>query len=853
MDNYVIIRIVLCFLSVILCAHPVNAEKVDTDISDLQPLKDYSGDILNVSASTQAELIEETETGTGNETKTKVRDRVGSSNDVVVSGKFVYYDSVTGSYEPVRFARVELWDFDQFGGNELLAFSATDSDGKYSFEPVVNIDVDELNGKIDVFVVIYAESASSVITDPNLRIWSSVTQLSLNVPNGEIDMGIYKVNNPTPFGIMDIIHDGFGLVLRHGYHAPGVYVVYPAPLSCYFSSNDLIYIQSDQEEYLEYYVLHEYGHFISDQVSYMPPTGRIDYPPGGPGPYEHTLISYETPVDALEEGWACFFQTVVEYEYNYPNKKAFAEVLEEFSDYLPYLDESKIDSVAGAVAGTFWDIYDEGDDNEGENLQLGFDEIFDVFRNLNKEDTVDDETHTIYEFWDVWIERGHGHEAELANVFTLNGLDKVHDIDISDDQPIQPDQPEPECRLVTQDGEWLGKTDKLVVSLSNIRDFRHIEYKCSDKRDFSDYYMIQDPTCGDGICEYRGSLNLYSAYSLFIGVDVRLNSGNEISCLSDSGKDVIQVDIDMEYPSGSIEIADGDVTESADVKLELTFNDELSGIGECRYRNEDSDWTDWEKCAETKDWTLTEGKGTKTVYYQIRDVAGNVYECSDTIEFRPVITVCSDGCNYEDISEAIKNAEEGDTITVIGGVYHEELVIDKKIAIKGKEVDGARPVIDAADTAVTITADGVEFDHFTVKSQGVGIVVFSSDNILRGNKITENKYGIFIRNGINNEISHNEIFKNDFFGLLIYFSDSNQLLSNDIYENGYYGLYFYNSDSNTITGSKIFKNNYYGIVLCYSDSNKFCTNTVSQHRIDILQYRSQKNTFLYTSGTMIKY
>ncbi|MEM5820012.1 MAG: hypothetical protein QXO19_03915, partial [Candidatus Aenigmatarchaeota archaeon] len=42
-------------------------------------------------------------------------------------------------------------------------------------------------------------------------------------------------------------------------------------------------------------------------------------------------------------------------------------------------------------------------------------------------------------------------------------------------------------------------------------------------------------------------------------------------------------------------------------------------------------WTNWEDCTQTKSWTLSSGDGTKTVYYQVRDKAGNIKETSDSI------------------------------------------------------------------------------------------------------------------------------------------------------------------------------------------------------------------------------
>jgi PKD repeat protein len=51
-----------------------------------------------------------------------------------------------------------------------------------------------------------------------------------------------------------------------------------------------------------------------------------------------------------------------------------------------------------------------------------------------------------------------------------------------------------------------------------------------------------------------------------------------------------------------------------------------------RFSNDGTTWTDWEAYTTSKSWTLPPGDGTKTVYYQIKDIAGLVsITYSDTI------------------------------------------------------------------------------------------------------------------------------------------------------------------------------------------------------------------------------
>lgn len=68
------------------------------------------------------------------------------------------------------------------------------------------------------------------------------------------------------------------------------------------------------------------------------------------------------------------------------------------------------------------------------------------------------------------------------------------------------------------------------------------------------------------------------------------------------------------------------------VQLELDYFDAVSGVGYCRYANEAAEnFTGWESCTSVKTWILDEDDGLKTVYYQIRDNAGNTVLKNDTI------------------------------------------------------------------------------------------------------------------------------------------------------------------------------------------------------------------------------
>ena len=101
-------------------------------------------------------------------------------------------------------------------------------------------------------------------------------------------------------------------------------------------------------------------------------------------------------------------------------------------------------------------------------------------------------------------------------------------------------------------------------------------------------------------------------------VQYRDHAGRISTSYSDS------ITLDTTPPSGSILIEGGAVyATSSSVTLNLSATDSLSGVADLRFSNNGSSWVAWEPYASTKSWTLDAGDGTKTVYVEYRDNAGN--------------------------------------------------------------------------------------------------------------------------------------------------------------------------------------------------------------------------------------
>lgn len=96
------------------------------------------------------------------------------------------------------------------------------------------------------------------------------------------------------------------------------------------------------------------------------------------------------------------------------------------------------------------------------------------------------------------------------------------------------------------------------------------------------------------------------------------------------------IELDKTAPTGTIQVNNGaGSTSSVSVTLTLTAQDTTSGVDKVRFSNSGSwDNAAWETFAASKTWTLTDGDGTKIVYYQIRDNSGLTQVYNATISLQ---------------------------------------------------------------------------------------------------------------------------------------------------------------------------------------------------------------------------
>jgi len=126
-------------------------------------------------------------------------------------------------------------------------------------------------------------------------------------------------------------------------------------------------------------------------------------------------------------------------------------------------------------------------------------------------------------------------------------------------------------------------------------------------------------------------------------------------------------------------------------------------------------------------------------------------------------TVGQHGADFPLIAPAIAAAADGDTVVVRGGVYREDLVLDRRVRLIGTN----GPVLfgTGVGSVVTILAPGAEVGGFTIEGSGTGqtnemdaaVQIRANDVRVVGNRMRRVFYGVVIVNGTRNEIADNEI------------------------------------------------------------------------------------------------
>ncbi len=193
------------------------------------------------------------------------------------------------------------------------------------------------------------------------------------------------------------------------------------------------------------------------------------------------------------------------------------------------------------------------------------------------------------------------------------------------------------------------------------------------------------------------------------------------------------------------------------------------------------------------------------------------------------------------IQQALRMANNGDTIRILAGIYREKgLVIRKPIVLIGQDY----PVIDGENQyeVMAVKADSVTIAGLRVINSGVsslndyaGIKIYNSKKVtIRDNILSNNFFGIYTQLGSNCTILNNQITgcaKNEQQsgnGIHCWKSDSMLIEQNQV-KGHRDGIYFEFVTHSLISNNKVARNLRYGLHFMFSNNDSYLNNEFEQN------------------------
>jgi parallel beta-helix repeat protein len=190
------------------------------------------------------------------------------------------------------------------------------------------------------------------------------------------------------------------------------------------------------------------------------------------------------------------------------------------------------------------------------------------------------------------------------------------------------------------------------------------------------------------------------------------------------------------------------------------------------------------------------------------------------------------GGAYKKIQDAINASSDGDTVFVYNGTYFENVVVNKTINLTGENRDST--IIDGGGNGhvIFVNASWVNITGFTVNNSGSGhpnsgmyLSSFSSKNIIKENKIINNRVGIYLSSSSNNSIINNFVSLNSECGILLGPSSYSNITNNNVSSNFWTGISLSWSYNNTVYNNGML-DNWYGIELASAQNNTILYNLI---------------------------
>ncbi|PVX27594.1 MAG: hypothetical protein CW716_01470 [Candidatus Bathyarchaeum sp.] len=208
--------------------------------------------------------------------------------------------------------------------------------------------------------------------------------------------------------------------------------------------------------------------------------------------------------------------------------------------------------------------------------------------------------------------------------------------------------------------------------------------------------------------------------------------------------------------------------------------------------------------------------------------------------------------DYSSIQKAIDKASEGDTIYVLEGTYHENLVVNKSISLVGENVDTT--IIDGKPSEgyripIKIQCDNVSVSGFKLlygyAGISVGEVKYCS---ISGNRIAGNQQGIHLIGASYSNVTENYCEQIGLSGAIRLSYSNYNLISGNYIKACTEGIQIMQSSTNnTVTENTIRNCEDVAIRLQYSDNNTVARNYVSYSGLGTSIYVANNNTITKNS------
>jgi hypothetical protein len=552
---------------------------------------------------------------------------------VTIKGRFMYYDD-DGTPRPMRYVEVALMDhyYDPLIPDDNVATSCTDENGFYGFTVPPPSDFNPYVKCISALWWKEPGWAGEHVTVKYSNLWGryelKLEQCGYHVPDGfDYDYGTQfpttdntdKTSGlpaPGPSRIWRILDNALDthdyLWEQTGGERPPINMYYPEDKSITKYAFDYINLGTNCGSSTVY---HEFGGHATMLTLY----GLWDMPSWGIGePDPHYMWSHSSKAFAFSEGWAEFMEDAVG---SYVAKKRgdsnWTPNCESQSWYTQdaHPDVMDGDIVEGSTARILWDIIDPQNPSEGDYLERPYSDIFHILQLYEPQD--------ILEFFAKWESLWPDLETSvgpLIQIFWNSGIDVAF---------------APPTGFILINNGAVYTTAELVT----INPIWHhwgapvtqVWLRNSPSEDWS-IFALQNQvswklSSGDGTKQ---------VWAKFVCGGVPLSDWDTYRWTSQERSTTIT--LDTSPPHGTIVIGEGNpaYTKSRQVTLYLTYQDPEpgSGVDRVRYKDEYGSWTAWELPSPIKEWILIGEAGPKTVYYQVRDNAGLIFDAlPDSIDF----------------------------------------------------------------------------------------------------------------------------------------------------------------------------------------------------------------------------